>query len=321
MDAVDISRVCALASSARELGEQGRAGRALQKYKDAYAAAQQLRQPDCMVMTLLHLSQAHYLGRLASAPDLLPAEAAVMRHDSSALLCAAMATLQRRKAARTLLPGACRAHEEAFYREYLTPKDDGAAAQAPFIGYNAYLTAAKQALSCMVSPSWLQTHEQRCTYVAFVCDAVDILLAQPRGATNITAMSEAILVAGMQHCANGGRLANYVTEPWTQLHAAWVRLQQSGMLLERGIAECFDRISCEGAKQAAAENAAAAASPLRMCALASCAALELRTKRHKLCSACRGVVYCCKSHQQAEWRAHKAACRAAVRAAAPDAAA
>ena len=35
-------------------------------------------------------------------------------------------------------------------------------------------------------------------------------------------------------------------------------------------------------------------------------------------ASCRGVVYCCREHQVSDWPAHKAACKAARKAAAPD---
>jgi hypothetical protein len=62
--------------------------------------------------------------------------------------------------------------------------------------------------------------------------------------------------------------------------------------------------------------AAAAAPSLRGCAHAACAAREAHAAQFKLCSACRAVCYCSKAHQAEDWPAHKAACKAARRAAA-----
>jgi hypothetical protein len=50
---------------------------------------------------------------------------------------------------------------------------------------------------------------------------------------------------------------------------------------------------------------------LRRCALASCDAVEAHVAHFKTCAGCRGVAYCSKEHQSADWRSHKAACKAA----------
>ena len=63
-----------------------------------------------------------------------------------------------------------------------------------------------------------------------------------------------------------------------------------------------------------------AAPGLRRCALASCGAKEAHPSHYKACAACRGVVYCCKEHQQQHWPSHKAACKAARKEAAEAAA-
>jgi hypothetical protein len=53
---------------------------------------------------------------------------------------------------------------------------------------------------------------------------------------------------------------------------------------------------------------------LRACALPECAATEPHPKAFKLCSRCKTVVYCCKEHQQVDWRRHKRddGCKAAA---------
>jgi hypothetical protein len=61
--------------------------------------------------------------------------------------------------------------------------------------------------------------------------------------------------------------------------------------------------------------ATAAARGLHFCALHSCGAQEVHASHFKRCSACSAVVYCCKEHQVQDWPAHKAACRAARKAA------
>lgn len=55
---------------------------------------------------------------------------------------------------------------------------------------------------------------------------------------------------------------------------------------------------------------------LRTCALPACDALEAHPGHFKKCGACKTVAYCGREHQQQDWPAHKASCKAA-RAAAP----
>jgi hypothetical protein len=44
---------------------------------------------------------------------------------------------------------------------------------------------------------------------------------------------------------------------------------------------------------------------LRTCGLPDCGATEPHPKAFKVCSRCRGVVYCSAAHQQQDWRRHK----------------
>ena len=61
----------------------------------------------------------------------------------------------------------------------------------------------------------------------------------------------------------------------------------------------------------AASAAAAAATTLRTCELESCGAREAHPLHFKVCAGCRRAAYCSREHQAADWRAHKAACKAA----------
>ena len=69
-------------------------------------------------------------------------------------------------------------------------------------------------------------------------------------------------------------------------------------------------------KSARARLAAAEGGRLRECALPGCAANEAHVAHFKACSACKASVYCCREHQVAHWPQHKAACKAARKAAA-----
>ena len=69
--------------------------------------------------------------------------------------------------------------------------------------------------------------------------------------------------------------------------------------------------------QLAQVDAEAAVRGLHTCALAGCAAKEVHVSQFKKCGACKTVAYCCREHQVEDWPAHKAACKAARKAAAP----
>jgi hypothetical protein len=94
------------------------------------------------------------------------------------------------------------------------------------------------------------------------------------------------------------------------------RLQQSGVLERRGVDAAMERNSLGVDASDSAAAAAAAAPGLQCCALESCGAREAHPAHFKSCAACRGPVYCSKEHQTEHWPSHKAACKAARKAAA-----
>jgi hypothetical protein len=82
--------------------------------------------------------------------------------------------------------------------------------------------------------------------------------------------------------------------------------------IEKGIVETHRVVK----KIVAAAAASCAAAGLRTCALTGCKAREAHVAHFKRCAARGTVVYCCKDHQMADWKAHKPACKAARKAAA-----
>ena len=100
------------------------------------------------------------------------------------------------------------------------------------------------------------------------------------------------------------------------LAAALERLHASGVLAARRMEEGIQFVVADHAAQLATVAADNAARGLRRCAAAECGATEVRAGAFKLCAACKAIVYCCREHQVADWPAHKAACKAARKAAA-----
>jgi hypothetical protein len=105
---------------------------------------------------------------------------------------------------------------------------------------------------------------------------------------------------------------------FVELLTRWQRVERSGVLQQRGIGADGARLFNETAAAQAAVNARVAAATVRCCSLQSCGARELHQGHYKQCGACRGAAYCCREHQLEDWPAHKAACKAARKAAAAE---
>ncbi len=115
MAAVDVSRVVALTNKAVTLKGRGHFARAAEVYAEAVATAQALQQPDCVILAHLQASHADALlayANTAGVPEARRVE--LIRCGFLELLPAAIAPLERRMAAGTLLAGASRPYEVAW---------------------------------------------------------------------------------------------------------------------------------------------------------------------------------------------------------------
>jgi hypothetical protein len=159
MAAVDVSRVVALTNKAVTLQSKAHWAGAAEKCAEAVAAAQALQQPDCVIVA--HLQALHANALLGHADTAGVPEARRVELRRSAffeLLPAAMASLQRRMAAGTLLAGACRPHEVAWCAAKFAHDDALVAklldlpdavvpsARTAYVGYDAYIRTAATAL-------------------------------------------------------------------------------------------------------------------------------------------------------------------------------
>jgi hypothetical protein len=339
MAAVDVSRVIALTNKAMALASIGHWARAAEKYAEAVSAAQALQQPDCLIVA--HLQGSHADALLAHTDTAgVPAARGVelMRSAFLELLPPAMASLQRRMAAGMLLAGACRPHEVSWSAAKtvcanalaanvpnaaavrVPPTAEEMSARSAYVGYDAYINTARIALQlCGLATEPYYTRAlnlSEATLVAcsvFVASAFDMLKLRTVGVKSmeVSLVHNAQITIEERQCFRATS-----TDEWQErILVAWRRLQSSGVLQRRRILQHTSAITAYNTHQTATAAATAAARGLHFCALHTCGAQEVHASQFKRCSACSGVVYCCKEHQVQDWPAHKAACRAARKAA------
>ena len=330
MSAAELARVNALEQQTYALKRKGHYARAAEKLGAAVRAAQALRIPDCLITAWLQAYQASFWVLHADVPGMANADgaySALVQRTLNLTLGCAIPTLQRRRAAGTLLPGACQPLEEAWYAARLRdfaqlrfPEDavlHSAAAhrvQARHLGYEAYLKAATIALHNASMLARVGEHDLVRRLVEFVVDAAE-LMVQPRSDPTLMLLAELAFADALGKIEHARVLASDAPRR-QQVLDAWRRVQRSGVLRERG----FEGIHGEAQRRQeirraafAAQNAAAVQ---HACALPACGAREVHEAQFKKCAACQAVVYCCKEHQAAHWPAHKVACKAARKAAA-----
>jgi hypothetical protein len=195
-------------------------------------------------------------------------------------------------------------------------------AWSAYVGYDAYSLAAGLALQlCALCTDVNAAHllnrsgdlpeATAAACSVFVASAFDMMQLRT-GAVNSIEVS----LVRIAHNAVEERQCFRATCIWhARVLAAWRRLQSSGVLQRRGILQSMSFNDAFETHAAATAVATAAARGLHFCALQTCGAQEVHASQFKRCSACSGVLYCCKEHQVQDWPAHKAACRAARKAA------
>jgi hypothetical protein len=320
--------------------DKGHFAHAARKLGEAAAVAEQLHAPDCLIASFLRAEQIK-ITHLVSDACILPAgdeKREALLHGADAelftvTLPAVLASLERRKAAGTLLGGGCRPMEVEWYLQREIPANAEekygcvrvaarreACTASSFIGYEAYLTAASCLLRINLFP---------CTYTTAVPPSADLLEAcgfvahdvkmmkKPRPfARQVELPAEPDFASVLQEAARAFVDASAHAGVGFLLARAWQRLERGGVLEERNVARsCAESLERGNARAAAAADAAAARG-LRCCALEACAKRESHVSHFKLCSACKTVVYCSKAHQAEDWPSHKAACKTARKAAA-----
>jgi hypothetical protein len=319
---MDVSGVVLLVNKACELTHVGRVERSAEYERRALAAAEALGAEDCLIVAKLQrfVANTTYVTEVKRwrATDATPQFASCVP-----LFMAAVTTLQRRRAAGTLLFGRCRAAETTFeqrisehYADALGVRKarDTAGTVAQFIGYSTFLEVAdlaKRLIALINNGLLVISPEQLKACIAFMADAAEVFL-QPRPHENHHLGAEGVFAEAMQLLGQEPRLmVEAGGEEGVRFNRNFQRMRESGILERRRVQHSLEVNQKDFDADARAAAAAAAAAPgLRMCSLRSCGAREEQKGAFKACGACRGVVYCCKEHQAQHWPAHKAACKA-----------
>ena len=324
-----IARVLVFYRKALELESKGHSLRSADYYSRAAEAAHALG-PDNLVVVDLQRDQAvtllNYVATVANSNATVdPLILAAYRADCVTLFSAAVATLERRRAAGTLLEGKCSAAEEAWcaaeMREAAKMSAVDAAPWAPLAGYDLCLSSAHSVLCLLWNARSYAGECSASQFEAFAQHAVHAadLMQLPRSRGTMYMGAELDFVDMLSDATTLDLGARGLDARLVQLLTdAWLRLQQSGVLETRRIFDAVRRnkqISTNRDEQhAAAIRTAMAAPGLRSCALPGCGAKEAHPQHFKNCAACRTVVYCCREHQVEGWPAHKKACKAACKA-------
>ena len=328
MSATALAAITALDNKAHELRKKGKYTRALEKRREAVAAAQALGLEDCLITATLQVEEVDDLLYHMQSPALSSTEKCAALWGAAALLNAAVVPpLTRRKAAGTLLAGACLPVEVAWNAARLQhrfPGDFGGTvtqmqryvtSAAPFIGYEAYMKAATHVLTCADCVSGLDTDGVKVQLLDFLTSATELMLL-PRSDVRLFVERQMVSMLHASYEYVERTFAGYADE-LQSLWAAKARLLGSGVLQQRGIdLDAFIARRLALSDKSATVDAVLQTVPRRACELVTCAAFELHPPHFKKCAACKTVVYCCREHQVADWPSHKAACKAARKVAA-----
>jgi hypothetical protein len=331
MAAPDVSAVVALTNKSFDFKHAGHTARSVEYKRRALAAAEARGAADCLIVATLQLLiveevyaegyEHHRRGAAGAAPPFAPA---------LPLFFSAAAIVRRRRAAGTLLGARCTAAELTWERlrgEHIAKVQNDsvlavtAAVMAPLIGYAAFINAANVAFYVFDRAEQSElglTQEQLHSCVVLMADAAEMIM-QPRICEQLVMFSEGRFEESMRMLVSTLVYPGFVQvfgDAGVRLLDSWRRLQQSGVLQRRG-ADVGIQANIDSLHATASAAAAAAAAPgLRTCALPSCDAREQHPCHFKSCAACRSPAYCCKEHQIDDWPSHKAACKAARKAAA-----
>ena len=256
--------------------------------------------------------------RFGAAQSETAERAHALRHRALVeLLPSVMAVVERRRLAGTLLYGKIAPHEVEWHRQHHAPagKCDATMAGllAQFVGYETYLRVARLAMSWLFTGHKfsLPTPAQMQQNISCAATALDLMSA-PRLRENETFNFEAALLNEVCHLLKDE--ATISREHRDVLSDALGRLADSGVVEQRDLRGAV-RDMLQWSQDVEAKAQAEKEAP-RLQSCAHCGAREVHVAQFKRCSACKCPRFCSKECQLANWPAHKAACKAARKAAA-----
>ena len=184
------TRIEALTTKAGELVDKGHLLRAAEYYVRAAEAAQPLGE-DNLVALHMRLQQSNLVGASATAAvDAATADPrveAAHRTECIALISGAVAALERRRAAGTLLAGKCAVAEEVWCARQYKLADPRmqtarAAGWGALVGHDQFLRAAKNTLEVLARARWYAAECSAAQFQSFAQHAVLAaeLMQQPR---------------------------------------------------------------------------------------------------------------------------------------------
>jgi hypothetical protein len=311
MASSDFDAVNALRRRGDEYEKRSGFAHGADKYAEAIALACHLPglPEDSLVVAHLQLARCSALLSQSKQAPVSDADSEAQWTAAFRELLLTQASLARRADARTLLPGACHAREEAWF-ETQAPPELPQLARPPLqaewrqlVGYDALCCGAYATLHAArvlgaqntQSIALLLTSPQA---FDFVTRALDAMLL-PRPVSNMPMACEMAVVGVMEQFLNEPR--STIMPRIGAVREAWARLQRSGVLEVRSLAglssAAFQCITRTTEARASAAVARAAQRGLRTCALPSCGAREAHVAHFKLCGRCSGAAYCSREHQ------------------------
>ena len=319
-----IARVHALALKGMKLALKIHYLHAAESFGLAADAARALEpQRDNLVVLFMQWNEASMLGIHAGVAHKRGEDPAGMHRTNHIVrVSSVVEAYERRRVANTLFQ--CSDDEVAWHAVTLRGNDvvKDISDLPRMVGYTCFLVAAIGIVE--IFGMWRVFKDelselQTWLFAYFVVHAVDMLMQRLHTFNANIVDTEVKFVQQLgilaDHELGGSGLDPRLAEVMT---AEWQRIQQSGLLEALGVSHLF-RNSDDSTKRervtSRLNSAAASASGLRHCALASCGAREAHPQHFKRCAACRTVAYCSGEHQVADWPAHKAACKAARKAA------
>ena len=318
-----IAQVHAFFHKAFELAAKGKILSAAENFGRGAEAARALG-ADNIVAARLQLRQGNLLLSAAADVKMAAHIRVANRVECIALFADAVAVMERRRVAGTLLEGKCSAVEQLYATQVLQEDKELTYAEAfslaRLFGYEVFVSAACSAMQVLANAGSFSaecSHTQLQFFAQHVVYAAE-LMQLPRCDNGTAVRVEGRFKNNLDHLVACEGVRGLDMRIVRLLAGAQQRLQRSGVLQARNVDQFNEAIKTQELAFTAAVQKSLNAPGLRSCALPGCGAREAHPAHFTSCAACRTVVYCCHEHQVAGWPGHKKACKEARKAAAED---